>query len=112
MNLAIRLQNHGKKNHPLWWIVIAPRKRNIRGRFIEHIGYWSPRHGTNIQRQIILNMPRVKYWMSCGAVPTFKIQKFLSFWGVLPQPWYYKSKFYTIKKANKKFRNRKSHSNN
>jgi small subunit ribosomal protein S16 len=92
MNLAIRLQNHGKKNHPLWWIVVAPRKRNIRGRFIEHVGYWSPRTGVNLQRQVILNMPRVKYWMSCGAVPTYRIHRFLAMWGVLPKPWYYKSK--------------------
>ncbi len=38
----IRLQNHGRKNHPYWWIVVAPRRANIKGRFIEHIGYWIP----------------------------------------------------------------------
>jgi len=32
------------------WIVIAPNRKNIFGRFIEHVGYWSPRHGIYLQR--------------------------------------------------------------
>lgn len=38
MHVVLRLQNHGCRNHPLWWIVVAPRLKNIKGRFIEHIG--------------------------------------------------------------------------
>lgn len=69
--------------------MVAPNRKNIKGRFLEHVGYWSPRQGVYMQRQIILNMPRIKHWISCGAVPTFKVQKFLSLWGVLPKPWHY-----------------------
>lgn len=82
------------------WIVVAPNRKNIRGRFVEHVGYWSPRHGTSLQRQIIFNIPRIKHWISCGAVPTFKVQKFLSIWGILPKPWFFKSTIY------KPYRNR------
>jgi small subunit ribosomal protein S16 len=89
MKLSIRLQNHGCINHPLWWIVVAPNRKNIRGRFIEHVGYWSPRQGYHLRRQIVFNMPRIKYWIANGAVPSFKIQKFLSLWGLMPKPWYF-----------------------
>lgn len=92
MKLSIRLQQKGKKNHPYWWIVVAPARKNIFGRYVEHVGIWSPREGTLMKRQIILNIPRIKYWIAQGAVPTFKIQKFLSMWNIFPSQWYYKSK--------------------
>ena len=91
MKLSIRLQQHGKKNHPFWWIVVAPQKSNIFGRYIEHIGFWSPREGVNMKRSVILNMPRMKYWMANGAIPTFKVHKFMSMWGLMPKYWYFKS---------------------
>ncbi|MCL4135864.1 UNVERIFIED_CONTAM: hypothetical protein GTU68_061851 [Idotea baltica] len=94
MKLSIRLQNKGKKNHPLWWIVIAPYRKNIFGRYIEHVGIWSPREGKHLKRSITLNIPRIKYWMSHGAIPTFKVHKFLSMWNILPEQWYYKSNAY------------------
>jgi small subunit ribosomal protein S16 len=87
----------------LRWIVIAPNRKNIKGRFIEHVGYWSQRQGRSVNRQIVLNIPRIKYWISCGAVPTDRIQKFLALWNILPKPWYYKSKNGFIKKHNNKW---------
>jgi ribosomal protein S16 len=68
---------------------VAANRKNIKGRFIEHVGYWAPRQGVLVDRQITLNVPRIKYWMGCGAVPTPKIHKFLSLWDILPAPWYY-----------------------
>lgn len=92
MKLSIRLQQHGKVNHPLWWIVVAPKIKNIRGPFIEHLGYWYPMQKVVLKRQIILNIMRIKYWISCGAVPTKRVQYFLHYFGVMPKPWYYESK--------------------
>ncbi len=91
MRLSIRLQNHGKKNHPYWRIVVAPQHKNIFGRCTEHIGFWSPRHNVNIKRQIILNLPRLWYWLGNGAVPTYKVHKFLHMYGIFPKPWQYVS---------------------
>ena len=36
-------------------------------------------------------MVRIKYYISCGAVPTSKVQRFLSYYDLMPLPWYYKS---------------------
>lgn len=68
--------------------MVAANRKNLKGRFLEHVGYWSPRQGVAMQRQIVINIPRVKHWISCGAVPTYKVQKFLALWNILPQPWY------------------------
>ena len=32
--------------------------------------------------------------MAQGAIPTFKVHKFLSMWNILPEQWYYKSKYF------------------
>lgn len=92
MKLSIRLQNKGVRNHPRWWIVVAPNRKNIFGRFIEHVGYWYPQQGIYLKRQVILNMARIKYWISCGAVPTYRVQHFLNWFGVMPKPWFFESK--------------------
>jgi small subunit ribosomal protein S16 len=91
MKVVIRLQNHGKRNHPLWWVVAAPNRKNIFGPFLEHLGYWYPREGISVKRQVILNLVRIKYWISCGAVPTPRVQHFLNWYGLMPKPWFYPS---------------------
>ena len=35
MVLKIRLQNHGCRNHPYWWLVVQGLKVNPKGRIIE-----------------------------------------------------------------------------
>ena len=87
------------------WIVVAAHRKNIKGRFLEHGGYWAPRHGVNVDRQITLNMPRIKYWMGNGAVPTPRVQKCLSHWDVLPKPFYVESRYVTMQV--KRFKNLK-----
>ncbi|CAD8057118.1 unnamed protein product [Paramecium sonneborni] len=86
MHVVIRLQNHGCRNHKLWWIVVAPRKRNIKGRFIEHVGYWVPHERKVVQRSVILNKPRIRYWLAMGAGVTPKVHRFLSWVDLLPAP--------------------------
>jgi hypothetical protein len=34
------------------------------------------------------------YWLGNGAVPTFKVQKFMAMFGLFPNPWHYISKLY------------------
>ena len=99
MKVSIRLQNHGCKSHPLWWIVVAPNRKNIKGRFIEHVGYWCPIMYHDARRQAIMNLNRIKYWIGCGAVPTFRVHKLLNEYGLLPKQWYYISKVLSMQRA-------------
>lgn len=64
---VIRLQNHGCKNHPYFWIVVSSKNKNIKGRIIEHIGYWIPHERRTVHRSIILNKPRILHWLAKGA---------------------------------------------
>ena len=64
MKTLIRLQNHGCRNHPYWWIVVMGEKKNSKGRIIEHIGYWIPRKTNYVQRAVIFNKPRIRYWLA------------------------------------------------
>jgi small subunit ribosomal protein S16 len=91
MKVSIRLQNHGVKHHPHWWIVIAPNRKNMKGRILEHVGYWCPNGRSQEIRSAILNLSRIKYWMGCGAVPTFRVHRLLHEFGYLPKPWFYVS---------------------
>lgn len=84
------------------WIVVAPNRKNIKGRILEHVGYWAPRQGSIVQRQITLNLPRIKYWMGCGAIPTPKVQTFLNHWELMPKPFYVESSHSLMQALNPK----------
>jgi len=86
MRTVIRLQNHGCQNHPYWWIVIMGHYRNPRGRFVEHVGYWIPMKRKTVQRSVILNKPRIQYWLAMGAQPSKSVHRMLSFVDFMPKP--------------------------
>lgn len=85
MPTKIRLQQHGVRNHPYWWIIVQGPNRNARGKLIEHMGFWIPRQCATVDRAIILNRPRLKYWLSTGAVPTAGVWKLLQWTNFLPR---------------------------
>lgn len=64
--LAIRLFRTGKKNQPMFKIVITDRKRSSkRGRFVEEVGFYNP-----VSKERNLKKERIKYWISVGAKPS------------------------------------------
>jgi small subunit ribosomal protein S16 len=61
--LMIRLLRVGKKNQPLFKIVVTEKKQSPRGgRFVEQVGFYNP---FKKERKIIND--RIKYWLSVGA---------------------------------------------
>lgn len=40
------------------------QKKNRKGRFIEHVGNWHPLKRATRDRQIVLNKPRIMYWLA------------------------------------------------
>jgi small subunit ribosomal protein S16 len=64
--LAIRLFRTGKKNQPMFKIVVTDRKRSSkRGRFVEEVGFYNP-----VSKEKNLKKERIKYWISVGAKPS------------------------------------------
>lgn len=80
MPVKLRLQRHGSKKRPFYFIVVADARAPRDGKFIQKIGTYNPLTvpaSVNIDRQKALD------WLQKGAQPTDTVRRILSFKGVL-----------------------------
>jgi small subunit ribosomal protein S16 len=80
MSVKIRLQRHGKKGKPFYWIVAADARSKRDGKFLEKIGTYNP--NTN-PATIDLNLDQAVQWLHNGAQPTDTARAILSYKGAL-----------------------------
>jgi small subunit ribosomal protein S16 len=80
MATKIRLQRHGKKGKPFYYIVVADARAPRDGKFIERLGSYNP--NTN-PATIELNFDKAVAWVGTGATPTDTTRGILSYKGVL-----------------------------
>ncbi|MFN4026358.1 MULTISPECIES: 30S ribosomal protein S16 [Flavobacterium] len=80
MSVKIRLQRHGKKGKPFYWIVAADARSKRDGRFLEKLGTYNP--NTN-PATIDLNLDQAVTWLHNGAQPTDTARAILSYKGAL-----------------------------
>lgn len=80
MPVKIRLQRHGKKGKPFYWIVATDARANRDGRFLEKLGVYNP--NTN-PATIEINLDHSVQWLENGAQPTETARRILSYKGVL-----------------------------
>src|SRR6201991_1635146 len=80
MATKIRLQRHGKKGKPFYYIVVADARAPRDGRFIERLGSYNP--NTN-PATIDINFDKTLDWVNNGAQPTDTVRAKLSYKGVL-----------------------------
>jgi small subunit ribosomal protein S16 len=80
MPVKIRLQRHGKKGKPFYWVVAADARSNRDGRFLEKLGIYNP--NTN-PATIDINLDHSVKWLENGAQPTETARRILSYKGVL-----------------------------
>ncbi|OIQ21718.1 MAG: 30S ribosomal protein S16 [Flavobacterium sp. MedPE-SWcel] len=80
MPVKIRLQRHGKKGKPFYWVVAADSRSKRDGRFLEKIGTYNP--NTN-PATIDLNLESAVQWLHNGAQPTDTAKGILSYKGAL-----------------------------
>lgn len=80
MATKIRLQRHGKKGKPFYYIVVADARAPRDGRFIERLGSYNP--NTN-PATIDINFDKTLDWVNNGAQPTDTCRAILSYKGVL-----------------------------
>ena len=80
MPVKIRLQRHGKKGKPFYWIVAADARSKRDGKFLEKIGTYNP--NTN-PATIDLNLDGAVQWLHNGAQPTDTARAILSYKGAL-----------------------------
>lgn len=80
MPVKIRLQRHGKKGKPFYWIVAADARSKRDGRFLEKLGTYNP----NVNpASIDLDVDGAVKWLQNGAQPTDTAKAILSYKGVL-----------------------------
>ena len=80
MSVKIRLQRHGKKQRPFYWIVAADARAKRDGKFLEKLGTYNP--NTN-PATIDLNLDQTVQWLHNGAQPTDTARAILSYKGAL-----------------------------
>jgi len=80
MATKIRLQRHGKKGKPFYYVVVADSRAPRDGRFIERLGSYNP--NTN-PATIDINFDKTLDWVNKGAQPTDTCRAILSYKGVL-----------------------------
>ncbi|MGC4040570.1 MAG: 30S ribosomal protein S16 [Flavobacterium sp.] len=80
MSVKIRLQRHGKKGKPFYWIVAADARSKRDGRYLEKLGTYNP--NTN-PATIDLNLDQAVTWLHNGAQPTDTARAILSYKGAL-----------------------------
>ncbi|AUC21070.1 MULTISPECIES: 30S ribosomal protein S16 [Polaribacter] len=80
MSVKIRLQRHGKKGKPFYWIVAADARAKRDGKYLEKIGTYNP----NVNPAIIdLDVDLAVTWLQNGAQPTDTAKNILSYKGAM-----------------------------
>ena len=80
MPVKIRLQRHGKKGKPFYWVVAADARAKRDGKFLEKLGIYNP--NTN-PATIELDVDASVKWLQNGAQPTDTAKGLLSYKGAL-----------------------------
>lgn len=80
MPVKIRLQRHGKKGKPFYWVVAADARAKRDGKFLAKLGTYNP--NTN-PATIKLDIDGSVKWLENGAQPTDTARAILSYKGVL-----------------------------
>ncbi len=80
MAVKIRLARRGRKQAPVYDIVVADSRSPRDGKFIEKLGQYNPQ---STPAGISLKDDRAVYWLMVGAEPTDTTRKILSVKGVM-----------------------------
>ena len=72
--VKIRLRRFGKRNTPVYRVVMADKRSPRDGRIIEEIGTYDPLLKKN---NFTLKLDRVDYWLGVGAQPSDTVASFI-----------------------------------
>jgi len=85
MALKIRLSRGGSKKRPYYRIVVADVRMPRDGRYIEKVGTYNPLLAKDDENRVTLNEERIKHWISQGAKPTDRVNRFLDAADIMPR---------------------------
>ena len=76
--LKIRMSRGGTKKRPFYKIVVADARCPRDGRVIERLGHYNPLLPKDNVERVKFDLDRMKYWLSQGAQPSDRIERFLA----------------------------------
>ena len=80
MAVKLRLQRHGKKGKPIYWIVAADSRAKRDGKYLQKLGVYNP----NLNPAgVEVNVEEALKWLQKGAIPTNTARTLLSYRGVM-----------------------------
>ena len=85
MSLSIRLTRGGAKKRPFYRIVVADSRSPRDGRFIEKLGHYDPMAEKGDVKRLVMDIERIKHWLSVGAQPSERVARMLGEAEVLPK---------------------------
>ena len=88
--VRLRMKALGRRHRPFFRICAIDARKPRDGRPIEELGYYDPM-ARNPESQTVLDVSRIRYWLSVGAQPSEKVQVLLRKAGVKKpapgEPW-------------------------
>ena len=83
MSVKIRLSRWGTKKSPYYRIVVTNSRSPRDGKYLERIGSFNPLLDDNHADKLKIDIERAKYWLSTGAQPSPRVERFLFKAGVI-----------------------------
>lgn len=80
MATVIRLARFGKRNHPIYRVVVVDNRKARNGQFIEQVGFYDP-HLAN--PEVRFEFENVMRWLKLGAQPSDTVASLLRKQGIL-----------------------------
>ena len=88
--VRLRMKSMGRRHRPFFRICATDSRTPRDGRSIEELGHYDPMV-RNQEARTVLNVDRIRYWLSVGAQPSEKVQVLLNKHGVKKpgpgEPW-------------------------
>ncbi|MBN1796092.1 MAG: 30S ribosomal protein S16 [Sedimentisphaerales bacterium] len=81
MAVKIRMTRMGRRHRPFFRINAIESRNPRDGRILEKLGHYDPLEKDR-EKQLILNIERIKYWLDNGAIPSDTISNMLANKGI------------------------------
>lgn len=77
--IVIRLQRTGRENLPTYRIVVAEKRKPVKGKFLEILGHYLPAQDPSV---LEVDGARAQEWIKKGAIPSNTVARLLKRSGV------------------------------
>lgn len=76
MSVKIRMSRHGRRHRPFFRINVIDGRAPRDGKIVEKLGHYDPLE-KNTEKEIVLDIERVKFWLDKGAIPSDAVSEIL-----------------------------------